>query len=428
MPESAGKSRLTSKRLIIIFTVAILVLAAIAAGRVIYKQLNPETIVDEVAVNVFVTKVERTDISVSSVYTGQVSSESQVSVIPLIPGKVVSVNVALGDNVTKGDVLFNIDTESVAIQADQAKIQYDAARKAREMASESVSDAGKAVKAANKSLKQAKDALKQAKKAAEALPPGITLPGAAEGKDPISLAYAAVQQTEAMKKQMIAAEKQAKAGFTQADAQYKLAGEGVKAANKAIDNCTITAPVSGVVTALTVQKGGMASQAMPSAVITATDELVVNTSVAENFIGKISKGDEAQIYIRAVSDDMYKGVIKAVIPSPNQGQTTYPVVISLLGKTGELKPGMFAEIYLVTETVEDALIVPSESVIIKSGKECLAVVTKDNKVVFKEVKTGLDNGDMVEILSGVAEGDRVIYEGQHYVSEESLIKIMDDTK
>jgi len=443
MQEGAAKKKSTGKKVIIIFSVLILILILIAGGRILYQQLNPEETPSDEAVNVFVTKASHADISVSSVYTGQVSSESQVNVVPMIPGQVISVDVSLGEKVKKGDVLFKVDPQSVESQQAQAKIQYDGAKKGRALAEKSLDDAKKAAKDANKSVKKAKKALKQAEEAADSLPPGTPTPGTptpgtptpgtGTGNDPASLATAAVQQAEAavqqaeaMKKQLDAAVVQAEAGYNQAATQYKLAGEGVRAAGQAVDNCTVTAPVAGVITTLTAQKGEMVSQAMPAVVITCTDELIISTSIAEGFVGRIHEGAPAEVYIKAVTSGAFKGVVKTVVPSPNMGQTTYPVEISLKGNTEDIKPGMFAEIYLVSESAKDVLTVPSDAVLIKSGKQSLAVLTADNKVVFKEIETGLDNGELVEIRSGITEGDTVIYEGQHYVSEDSTVRIMED--
>jgi RND family efflux transporter MFP subunit len=187
----------------------------------------------------------------------------------------------------------------------------------------------------------------------------------------------------------------------------------------------VTAPIDGYITALSIQEGGMASQAMPSAVITGIDNLEVKTSIAETFVDKLRKNDPVDVYVKAVSDEPFTGKIKAVVPAPGQGQTTYPVIISLTGEANDLKPGMFAEISMASDRAEDVVTIPSDAILIKSGEEIVCVLDNNDKVSFVNVETGLDNGELIEIVSGVSAGDRIVYEGQHYLNDESVVKVIE---
>jgi RND family efflux transporter MFP subunit len=126
-----------------------------------------------------------------------------------------------------------------------------------------------------------------------------------------------------------------------------------------------------------------------------------------------------------VSSEPFKGAIRSVIPSPSSGQTTYPVTIDLNKQDERFKSGMFTEITMVTGVAENVVTVPSEAVIIRNGTEIVAVIGAGDKVEINEVETGLDNGESVEIISGVSPGDRVVYEGQHYLDADSKIKILE---
>ena len=66
----------------------------------------------------------------------------------------------------------------------------------------------------------------------------------------------------------------------------------------------------------------------------------------------------------------------------------------------------------------------SASVLIKSGKTVVAVI-EDNKLVFRDVVVGVDNGELAEIKSGIEAGDTVVIEGQYYLEENSEFKIID---
>jgi RND family efflux transporter MFP subunit len=397
-------------KLIIVFVVFIIALAAIAGGREIYKALNPEQNKTTDEVNVKVSEAEVGTVSVSAVYTGKVTSENEVQIFPKIPGKVESVNVVLGDKVHKGDVMFKLDPSDISGQVSQANIQAKGAKKARDKAAKAVKDMKKGVKDAKAALKKAEASAKQAMAMVPPSPAAVQ-----EAQVAAETAKAAVTQTE----QGLA---QAEAGYDQADMQYKLASEGVKSASDAAANLTVKSPLSGTVTQLNVQAGGMASQAMPAAIISDVSDIRVTINVSESTLPKIKAGDEATVKIGAVSDDAVPAKIEKVVPSPPQGQTTYPVIIAFESKKKGVLPGMFAEVTLSTGTAEGVITIPSDAVMIKSGKQIVATVNASGRAELKEVITGLDDGENIEVRSGIAAGDKVVYEGQYYVDEGSKVK------
>jgi RND family efflux transporter MFP subunit len=461
------------RKVVAIVVAVIVVLAALAGWRLADKYLNPQAAAADNTVSVTVAEATLGDIEVTSVHTGKVTAEDEVNVVPKIPGKVKAVDVALGDRVNKGDVLFEVDPSDVETQADQAEIQKDAAAQGRSAAAEGVSTAKDALKIAREALKDARQAVKDAKKAVKDAKADVTkarkalndarkLPqtidpttGKSPGAEAVAAAQQAVVQAETVLAQAKAAQKQAEAGVTQAkagvtqaeggvtqaesaysqaDAQVRLAGVGAEAATVAVGDTTVTAPISGYVTGLTVQKGGMVSQAMPAVVLTGTEGLEVTTTVAENLVSALEPGEEVDVIVRAVSDEPVRGYIHKIVPAPPTGQTTYPVVIRVDEPPAALKPGMFAEVSMVTGRADGAVLVPSDAVIIRDGKEVVAILdgggTGDSgdsgsgdKVRIVEVETGIDNGEQVEIRSGVSAGDRVVTSGQHYLAEDSKVRI-----
>jgi len=101
---------------------------------------------------------------------------------------------------------------------------------------------------------------------------------------------------------------------------------------------------------------------------------------------------------------------------------TYPIKVEMENPDLILKPGMFAEIKIVSDKKENVIAIPSESVIMKNGNPVVAVVNGDTAKLV-EVQVGMDNGELVEITEGLKEGDIVIVKGQEYVEDGSKIKI-----
>jgi RND family efflux transporter MFP subunit len=421
--QSGGKG--THAKVVVIVVIIIVALAALAGFRLFGSYFNPDEQAADDAVNVKAVEAVTGDIEVTSVHTGKVASENEVNVVPKIPGKVLSVNVELGDKVSKGDKLFSVDPTDVETQAEQARIQSDSASKGRSTAATAINDAKKARKDAEKSLKDIKKQIKKTeqaiKEAGKAGPAGL---------EALARAQAALQQLEQAKAQTESGISQAKAGvkqaqsaYDQADAQYRLAGVGVSAAENAVSDTSVVAPISGYVTGVTVQKGGMVSQAMPAVVITGTGNIQVTTTVAESTLGKIKADDEVNILIKAVSDEPYRGTIRQVAPAPPTGQTTYPVVIDFDRSGAELKPGMFAEVTMTAGRAEGVCLIPSDAVMIREGKEVVAILDGNDKVEIREVSTGIDDGENVEVSSGVSPGERIVKEGQHYINEDSKVTV-----
>jgi RND family efflux transporter MFP subunit len=333
--------------------------------------------------------------------------------------------VELGDKVSEGDILFEIDPSDMESQRNQAQIQRDAASKGRSAASGAVKDAKKARKDAEKILKDINAQIKKTKQAVKdaekAGPAGAAM---------LAQAQAALQQLEQTKAQAKSGVSQAKSGikqaqsaYDQANAQYRLAGEGVNAAGDAVKETQVTAPISGYVTGITVQQGGMVSQAMPAVVITGTGNIQTTTTVAESLVDEINVGEVTDIYVRAVSDEPFKGVIRQIVPAPPAGQTTYPVIIDFDDLSAALKPGMFTEVTMITGRAEGVCLIPSDAVMIRDDKETVAVLGDGDKVEIREVVTGIDNGENIEITSGVSPGERIVTQGQHYIDEDSTVRV-----
>ncbi len=350
--------KLSRKKKIII--AAVLVFVLIGAFRIISGRLEDKTVVSSDVVNIRVTTAAITTLENTSPLTGRLQPIEEVTIIPKAMGNVTSVNVELGQKVTKGTVLFTIDNTQVATAYNQAKASYNDAQT---------------------NLSRMETLYRE---------------GA------ISL-----QQYE------------------QAKTTYTVAKEAYTAASDGVSNYVVTAPIDGYITSINVAVGSMASQAAAAATIANIDKLEIDTSISENIINKIKVGDKVEVLVSSVSDKPFTGTVTALSPAPAVGSLTYPMKVTLDNATAEVKPGMFAEVIIVSDKTTDVIALPSTAVLIKSGKTVVAVIEDGKKVVFREVVVGVDNGELAEIKSGIKKGDTVVIEGQYYLEENSEFKIID---
>ena len=142
-------------------------------------------------------------------------------------------------------------------------------------------------------------------------------------------------------------------------------------------------------------------------------------------VGKIKVGDQVKVYVKAVTEAAFTGRVLTVVDAPPTGMTTYPIQVSVDDGSDNILPGMAAEIEIVDNKATGVLIIPSAAVMVKAGGETVAVV-KDDKPTLIAVATGIDDGARVEIRDGLNVGDKVIYQGQSFVTAETRINIVED--
>lgn len=213
--------------------------------------------------------------------------------------------------------------------------------------------------------------------------------------------------------------------YEQAKTAYTVAKESYTAAGDGMSNYTVTSPIDGYITSINVEVGSMASQTAPAATVANIDKLEIETSISEALVNKIKVGDKVDVLVSSASDKPFTGTVTALSPAPATGSLTYPMKVTLDNASAEVKPGMFAEVVITSDKTSNVIALPSSAVLIKSGKTVVATIENGNKVVFRDVVVGVDNGTLAEIKSGIKAGDTVVIEGQYYLEENSEFKIID---
>jgi len=210
----------------------------------------------------------------------------------------------------------------------------------------------------------------------------------------------------------------AKSAYASAQAAATMAGEAYK-------NCSPASPISGYITSLNVSLGNLASTGSVAATIADTSSLKIDADISEYLIGKIAVGDDVQIYVGTLGDTAYTGKVTALSPAPAAGGLTYPITITVTDKRSDIKAGMFAEVQIIAESKDEVIIIPSDAVVIKSGRSLVATIDENNIPTYKEVVTGIDNGEFVEIKAGLKSGEKIITSGQQYISEGQAVKVIE---
>ena len=189
----------------------------------------------------------------------------------------------------------------------------------------------------------------------------------------------------------------------------------------AMNNYTITAPISGTIIEKDAKVGDAVKAGDTLCIVYDLSYLEMNINVDELQISSISVGQKVQITADAVPDKTYVGTVTRVSMkgTSNGGTTTYPVSIRI-DDTDGLRPGMNANAEIVVAKANNALVVPNAAVV----RGSYVLVTKDSPsaasadtameapegFVYVPVKTGVSDDDYTQIVSGIQEGDTIGYD------------------
>jgi RND family efflux transporter MFP subunit len=187
----------------------------------------------------------------------------------------------------------------------------------------------------------------------------------------------------------------------------RIAEAAYKEAATMLDYSRITAPFSGIVTKKLGNVGDLATPGKPLLYIEEENNLQVLTNIPEAMILRIQKDDRLSVFVPSVNLTL-EGIVAEVSPIAEPSSRSAPIKLHIAPDT-RLRSGQFARVTLAGEQAE-TLTVPI-SAVIPFGQMERVFVVQDKKAELRLVRTGSKTGSHVEILSGLAEGETVITQG-----------------
>lgn len=182
-----------------------------------------------------------------------------------------------------------------------------------------------------------------------------------------------------------------------------------------IEKTEVRAPFDGVVGLRYVSEGSYVSATTRVATLQQIDRLKVNFSVPEKYAGRVKVGSAISFAIVG-SDRRFKGSIYAFDPRIDAGTRTVVIRAVCENPGGVLLPGAFANVELELAKLDDAILVPAEAVIPGVSEKNVFVLV-DGKATRRPVEIGTRTTNQVQILSGLAAGDRLIVSGLQQMRE-----------
>lgn len=174
---------------------------------------------------------------------------------------------------------------------------------------------------------------------------------------------------------------------------------------------SITAPFDGTVSNVYVNRGDLSSTNRPAIEMQDVSNQVLYTNISEVDIGYIDINDRVEIIFDAFSDQVFTGFIYSINPAADniQGVAYYKAEIKADNLPEKLRVGMNADMNILAETRENVLYLPLyliDNITTDSG---IVKLDGNNGSIDTEIKIGLNNYKGVEVISGINEGDTVVY-------------------
>jgi HlyD family secretion protein len=409
-------------------------------------------------------KVQRRSIKETVSASGKIFPETEVKISSDVSGEIIDLYVKEGDSVTVGQILAKIKPDEYQSLVEQGEASVSTARSQREISSSNVQGSNAQIeqlKADKKRLESQLDVARNNHQRNEKLyKDGIISTSEFEtSQNTLKSAESALAVGEATLRS-------AESTLSSARENVRVAEYGINSANArlrelrtSLQKTIITAPVSGIISVLNVEKGErvvgtlqMAGTEMMR--IANLHSMEVQVDVSENDILKVSLNDETDIEVDAYLGQKLKGKVSEIANSAsnissaagmslNSDQVTNFVVKIRIdpasykdlladGRRYPFRPGMSASVDIFTQLAENILTVPIISVTAKEAekkevkkededeipaskqsksndviKEIVFVAVGDT-VAIREVKTGIQDNDYIEILSGLQEGEDVV--------------------
>jgi HlyD family secretion protein len=350
-------------------------------------------------------KVDRQKIVQKVSATGKIQPKTQVEISADVSAKIIKLPIVEGQWVEKGQFLVGLDRERYVAAVESAEANVSSAQANATLVRENMNRAEK-----------------EYARSKELLATGLESQAAFDARQ------AEYQVEVARHKSTLDQVEQAKAALKQA--------------RDDLSKTTIYAPMAGTISALNKEQGEIAlgSQFQKDVILIIADltEMEARVNVDENDIVNIAMGQKAEIEVDALPDRKLNGVVSEISSSANvsgagstEQKTEFEIRIAVQDSLKVLRPGMTASAEVITKTQQNALSVPIQSVAVravdqlrkkgekrkdaegrykpdKDGFVEFAFCVEGGKAAAKQVKTGIQSDDRIEILEGLKDGEEVV--------------------
>jgi HlyD family secretion protein len=185
----------------------------------------------------------------------------------------------------------------------------------------------------------------------------------------------------------------------------------------------IRSPIDGVVTDRPLYPGEMASTSSPLITVMDTSHVIAKAHIPQPEAALLKLGDAATLTVPG-EEEPVDAKVTVISPALDPNSTTVEVWVQAPNRKFHLKPGTSVQVSMLAKTVEEAVAVPAASVLTApDGTTSVMVIGPDNRAHQTPVKTGIRDGDKIQIVEGVAPGARVILAGAYGLPDKTKVTV-----
>ncbi|MCM3144461.1 efflux RND transporter periplasmic adaptor subunit [Brevibacillus sp. MER 51] len=371
-----------------------------------------------------------TPVQVATVAQGMVTSEAgltaklapseEVQMSPKTGGKIASLPVKLGQAVTKGQLLFTLDTNELS---NSVREQEAALRVAKANLTQAGSTSNQSLVEAQNDLTEAERALADAKlnqqRNQKLLAEGAI---ATEKMEEANTTLTKAQISYDNAKQKLQSAKQ-KTGVQVSAASVTESEVRLQNAREQLANAKVVSPIDGFVASVTGAVGQMAGQ-QPIVTVVKTNPLVVKANLSEADVTKVKVGAVVKVNVQSTGKTIDANVT-AISPVMDSQLKAYPVEITIPNASNELKSDMVVNVtFPQSSGGAKSLVIPRKAVFEREGRQYVFKL-EGEAAKQVEVSTGNSTSELIEVVSGLANGDKVVVKGQTLLVDGGKVSIQE---
>lgn len=425
----------------------VLVLAAVGYGvlyayRIVEQRRNLVGLGEEEqeAPRVAIQRVQTATLTNSVYVTGEVEALAVVDAVSKVTGRLERLRLPNGELVEQGTIVNQGELIAViehsaleaAVELARAALVSAKVHAKRDVIKAKIQDAKASAAAARAQLAELEANLRNLKKEKNRMVELCKAGSATEQmRDRAITAFqAALKKRNALRAQVDRAE--AAVALVQAqtrqlaEAQVAQARATLRQAQVNLDEATIEAPITGVVSRKYVDEGEMVGPTKALMRIVQIERVKVVGGVSARHLSALMAGKTtARLAVDAYPGAEFEGTLYRVGPDVDRQTRTVEVEVRIPNPDHRLKPGMFARLRLVLERRENVTVI-SDSALLRQGPEVYAYIVNDSKAHRRVLKLGLTQGVLHEVIEGLKPGDLVVVKGQHMLQEGDEVTIVEE--
>ena len=318
-----------------------------------------------------------------SVYaSGVIKSENQYTVYPTVSGVLQHIAVVPGQPISKGQVLFQIESDKAALNTENAKLAYQLSQQGNRFIQDKIAEMETKVQAAkdklalDQSIYQRNQNIKQYNIVSEV------------DFEKVTLAYKNSKSNyEAAVKQLAQLKSQVKNDQSRTSVNLKIN-------QKQQSDYTVTSAFSGELFDVLVKEGTLINPQTPLAIIGKKNSYLLEMDVDENDMVKVKLGQTMEVTMDSYKGKVFEATVDKIYPIMDARSRTFKIEAHFIKSPGQLYPNLTAEANIIIQTKKNVVTIPRSYLI----ENQYVLVHKDEK---RKVTVGLSDYQNAEILSGL---------------------------